>query len=71
MLLGNHDYHTNPKSQIDYSTLSKKWQMPDEYYTFSKPNVDFFVLNTTELKKNLFFVPFWIFLVVEYKHLKW
>ena len=46
MLLGNHDYHTNPKSQIDYSTLSKKWHMPDEYYTFSKPNVDFFVLNT-------------------------
>ena len=46
MLLGNHDYHTNPRCQIDYSTISKKWHMPDEYYTFSKPNVDFFVLNT-------------------------
>ena len=46
MLLGNHDYHTNPKCQIDYSRISKKWHMPDEYYTFSKPNVDFFVLNT-------------------------
>jgi len=50
MCLGNHDYHSNPKSQIQYGILSsklgKKWVMPHNYYTYSANNIDFFVIDT-------------------------
>jgi len=31
-VLGNHDYHSNPEPQIDYSSVSKRWHMPARYY---------------------------------------
>jgi acid phosphatase len=34
--LGNHDYYGNVQAQIDYSTISKRWQMPARYYDFEK-----------------------------------
>jgi len=62
MCLGNHDYGLsyNPLSskflknnspvQVQYGVLSqkegKKWYLPSKYYTFSKGNIDFFVLDT-------------------------
>jgi acid phosphatase len=34
--LGNHDYYGNVQAQIDYSSISKRWQMPARYYNFEK-----------------------------------
>lgn len=30
--LGNHDYNGDIQAQIDYSKVSRRWQMPDKYY---------------------------------------
>jgi len=34
--LGNHDYYGNVQAQIDYSGISKRWQMPARFYNFEK-----------------------------------
>ena len=32
-LLGNHEYRGNTQAVIDYSKISRRWTMPDRYYT--------------------------------------
>jgi predicted MPP superfamily phosphohydrolase len=32
-VLGNHDYKGNTQAEIDYSKISRRWHMPDHYYT--------------------------------------
>ena len=32
VVLGNHDYRSNPEAQIAYSKISRRWNMPDYYY---------------------------------------
>ncbi|MEO1053230.1 MAG: metallophosphoesterase [Bacteroidota bacterium] len=32
VILGNHDYRGNIQAQIDYSQISRRWNMPDRYY---------------------------------------
>ncbi len=32
VVLGNHDYRGNVQAQIDYTGISRRWNMPDRYY---------------------------------------
>ena len=32
LILGNHDYMTNPDAQVAYSKISRRWKMPARYY---------------------------------------
>jgi tartrate-resistant acid phosphatase type 5 len=50
-VLGNHDYRTNPEAQVDYTRVSKRWKMPQRYFTFIRAiddttNAQFFCLDT-------------------------
>lgn len=38
--------------QIAYSSVSNKWKMPDNYYSFEVENVKFIMLDTTAIKNN-------------------
>lgn len=33
VVLGNHDYRSNPQAQVDYSRISRRWQMPARYFS--------------------------------------
>lgn len=34
-ILGNHEYQGNTQAVIDYTNISRRWEMPDRYYTVS------------------------------------
>jgi len=36
VILGNHDYRGNPEAQIEYSKISRRWRMPERYYSFER-----------------------------------
>jgi tartrate-resistant acid phosphatase type 5 len=36
VVLGNHDYRSNPQAEIDYTRHSQRWNMPSRYYSFEK-----------------------------------
>ena len=48
LCLGNHDYHSNAQSQIDYTfsqyNIDKKWNLPSKFYTKSFLIVIYFLL---------------------------
>lgn len=50
LCLGNHDYHKNPRSQVDYTYSQynddKKWNMPSKWYTKNFHSCDFFFIDT-------------------------
>src|ERR1044071_6815605 len=33
LVLGNHDYKSNPDAQVAYSQISRRWKMPSRYYS--------------------------------------
>jgi len=33
LVLGNHDYKTNPDAEVKYSGISRRWKMPARYYS--------------------------------------
>jgi acid phosphatase len=51
VIAGNHDYDANEKAQVDYSTLSNRWNFPSMYYNFTKRmakgvSVQFFMIDS-------------------------
>jgi tartrate-resistant acid phosphatase type 5 len=40
VILGNHDYMGNPDAQVEYTKISRRWQLPARYYsrTFGIPD---------------------------------
>ena len=46
LLLGNHDYLGDHQAQIEYTKRSKKWNMPDYYYSIKQKPCEIFMLNT-------------------------
>ena len=50
LCLGNHDYHKNARSQVDYTysqyNEDKKWNIPSKWYTKNFPSCDFFFIDT-------------------------
>ncbi|HEX5399900.1 MAG TPA: tartrate-resistant acid phosphatase type 5 family protein [Verrucomicrobiae bacterium] len=56
VVLGNHDYHGNCDAQIEYSKISKRWNMPARYFVRTEridagTAADFFYLDTTPMAK--------------------
>jgi len=52
LVLGNHDYKTNPDAEVAYSNISARWHMPARYYFFSKKmddggTIDFFCIDSS------------------------
>lgn len=36
VVLGNHDYRGNWQAEIDYTNISRRWNMPEAYYSFEQ-----------------------------------
>ena len=36
-ILGNHGYYGDPDGQVEYSSVSSRWDMPHRHYAFEKP----------------------------------
>ncbi len=58
VVLGNHDYHGNPQAEVDYTKVSRRWNMPSRYYVVHKKlgekdstTADFFFLDTPPLQR--------------------
>jgi len=56
VVLGNHDYRGNTQAQIDYTKISRRWNMPSRYYvvnqtTESGISVDLFFIDTSPLQR--------------------
>lgn len=45
--LGNHDYQGNVQAQIDYTQKSRRWNMPDRYYTKAIHDIRFLFTDTS------------------------
>ncbi len=59
VVLGNHDYEGNTQAEIDYTNISRRWEMPSRYYSFEKKfkNGDkalFIFLDTSPFIKNYY-----------------
>jgi tartrate-resistant acid phosphatase type 5 len=53
-VLGNHDVRSNPQAQVKYTKVSKRWKMPERYYSLVEPiddstSVEIFCLDTSPL----------------------
>lgn len=52
VVLGNHDYRGNSQAQLDYSKISRRWKIPERYYSFTKEisddnKADFIFIDTS------------------------
>jgi len=61
VVLGNHDYGTNPQAEVDYSKISARWKMPSRYYSVHKTidddssnTVGFYFIDSSPLNKSYY-----------------
>ena len=64
VVLGNHDYKTNPDAEVAYSKISARWHMPSRYFSLKKfigkdtsNAAEFFFIDTTPFQKNYYKEP--------------
>ncbi|MDQ6890465.1 MAG: metallophosphoesterase [Bacteroidota bacterium] len=64
VVLGNHDYKTNPDAEVAYSKISARWHMPARYFSIKKNigkdlanTAEFFFIDTTPFQKNYYSEP--------------
>lgn len=63
VVLGNHDYKGNTQAQIEYSKRSRRWRMPEYYYSIVKPipksnkKILFVFLDTNQFEKSYYTKP--------------
>jgi predicted phosphodiesterase len=55
-VLGNHDYAGNPQAEVEYSGISRRWNMPARYHSFQKISGDgvkvlFIFMDTSPFEK--------------------
>lgn len=58
-VLGNHDYAGNPQAEIEYSGISRRWNMPSRYHSFQKISGDgikvlFIFMDTSPFEKQYY-----------------
>jgi|LauGreDrversion4_1035100.scaffolds.fasta_scaffold05154_3 predicted phosphodiesterase len=61
VVLGNHDYATNPQAEVDYSNISARWKMPSRYYSIhrniendSNNTVGIYFIDSSPLNKSYY-----------------
>ena len=64
VVLGNHDYKTNPDAEVAYSKISARWHMPARYFSIKKNigkdsanTAEFFFIDTTPFQKDYYKEP--------------
>lgn len=60
VVLGNHDYRGNVQAEIDYSNISRRWNMPSRYFSFEKEaddgaSIQFLFIDTSPLNDEYYF----------------
>ncbi len=55
--LGNHDYHGNPQAEVDYTKVSRRWNMPARYFAVHKKiddstAADLYIIDTSPLQSS-------------------
>lgn len=58
-VLGNHDYAGDPQAEIDYSKVSRRWNMPARYHAFERTSEDgtkvlFVFMDTSPFEKRYY-----------------
>ena len=59
VVLGNHDYRGNVQAEIDYTNISRRWNLPSRYYTkdFTSDDggkIDFIFIDTSPFEEDYY-----------------
>ena len=61
VVLGNHDYKSNPDAEVAYSKISQRWHMPSRYFSIKKrigkntsATAEFFFIDTSPFEKDYY-----------------
>ncbi len=59
VVLGNHDYKTNPDAEVAYSKMSARWHMPARYFSMKKTisgsiTAEFFCIDSSPFQKDYY-----------------